>query len=337
MIITQTIHMDLAAMESAPRIHAVQGDTCSRCVCVRLSVAGKPWTPPDDLSVAVRYGKPDGTGGHYDTLPDGTSAWSVEGSSIRLMLAPQMLTDPGRVTAQVEMVSKDKLLATFSMDILVEKDPSAGLVHSQDYINWLQRVEDRLESVLLQAKDSGMFTGATPDFQIGEVITLPGGSDATAVISGTPEAPILSLGIPRGWDFSTESAAHPGCYYRTADGQTEWVNPPMMPSEEYRTSERYGGKTVYTQLIDCGALPNASSKYIREVLPAGSIVVRLFCDVLLEAPTGESIYYEHLAVPNSSISVWAATNSMLPGNLGILTTNDRSGYTAKVTVFYTRD
>ena len=41
-------------------------------------------------------------------------------------------------------------------------------------------------------------TGATPDLQIGTVETLDPGEDATATITGTPEQPILSLGIPQG-------------------------------------------------------------------------------------------------------------------------------------------
>lgn len=40
--------------------------------------------------------------------------------------------------------------------------------------------------------------GATPDFSIGEVTTLPAGSDATATITGTAAAPVLNLGIPQG-------------------------------------------------------------------------------------------------------------------------------------------
>lgn len=32
----------------------------------------------------------------------------------------------------------------------------------------------------------------------------------------------------------------------------EWVNPPMVSGEEYRTTERYGGNPVYTKLINCG-------------------------------------------------------------------------------------
>ena len=43
-------------------------------------------------------------------------------------------------------------------------------------------------------------TGATPDIQIGTVETLPAESPATASIGGTPENPLLNLGIPRGKD-----------------------------------------------------------------------------------------------------------------------------------------
>ncbi len=42
----------------------------------------------------------------------------------------------------------------------------------------------------------------------------------------------------------------------------EWDNPPMRLDIEYRTTERYMGKPVYTKLVDFGALPNATSKII---------------------------------------------------------------------------
>ena len=45
-------------------------------------------------------------------------------------------------------------------------------------------------------------TGTTPDIQIGDVTTLNPGEQATASITGTPENPILNLGIPKGADGS---------------------------------------------------------------------------------------------------------------------------------------
>lgn len=46
-------------------------------------------------------------------------------------------------------------------------------------------------------------------------------------------------------------------------GEWEYINPPMALGIEYRTTERYMGKPVYTKLIDCGKFPSpASSKQI---------------------------------------------------------------------------
>lgn len=41
-------------------------------------------------------------------------------------------------------------------------------------------------------------TGTTPALTIGTVTLLPAGSEATATITGTAEAPMLNLGIPKG-------------------------------------------------------------------------------------------------------------------------------------------
>ena len=40
----------------------------------------------------------------------------------------------------------------------------------------------------------------------------------------------------------------------------EWVNPPMMAGVEYRTTERWNGKAVYTKLIDFGAFNGNTPK-----------------------------------------------------------------------------
>ena len=42
----------------------------------------------------------------------------------------------------------------------------------------------------------------------------------------------------------------------------EWVNPPMEVGVEYRTTERFKGKAVYTMAVDCGKLPNQGTKNI---------------------------------------------------------------------------
>lgn len=51
-----------------------------------------------------------------------------------------------------------------------------------------------------------------------------------------------------------ESTSHPGCYYRTVNGETEWVNPPMELGVAYRTTKRYKGKAVYCALVSIGSI-----------------------------------------------------------------------------------
>lgn len=42
----------------------------------------------------------------------------------------------------------------------------------------------------------------------------------------------------------------------------EWFNPPMLLGVEYRTTERWQGKAVWTQLVSIGQLPNNSTKAV---------------------------------------------------------------------------
>nr|DAH62349.1 MAG TPA: hypothetical protein [Caudoviricetes sp.] len=58
------------------------------------------------------------------------------------------------------------------------------------------------------------------------------------------------------------SPDYPGCYYVLNGSNVEWVNPPLALGVEYRTTERYLGKPVYTMAFSFGALPNASDKVV---------------------------------------------------------------------------
>ena len=48
-----------------------------------------------------------------------------------------------------------------------------------------------------------------------------------------------------------EDPDHPGCFYRMVNGVQEWLNPPMELGVEYKTAERYLGKSVYVKTIEC--------------------------------------------------------------------------------------
>ncbi len=56
-----------------------------------------------------------------------------------------------------------------------------------------------------------------------------------------------------------ESADYPGCYYRMVGDVVEWLNPPMLLGVEYRTTEQYLGKPLYTMLLQFDNLTSSQS------------------------------------------------------------------------------
>lgn len=52
----------------------------------------------------------------------------------------------------------------------------------------------------------------------------------------------------------------------------EWVNPPLVPGTEYRTTKRWNNKAVYVKLVDMGTTPSAGSSKAAEVAPSGSTI-----------------------------------------------------------------
>jgi len=146
--------MDLTKRDVSLIVNAVQGDTYSRNLHISLFSGLHPWTIPEDATVAVRYRKPDHTKGYYDTLPDGTSAWSAQKNVLTIWLAPQMLTVPGSVKVQIELIQGTHILSTFSLIVYVEANPAAGILTSEDYCNWLQWFQDQSDARLLLVQQS---------------------------------------------------------------------------------------------------------------------------------------------------------------------------------------
>lgn len=59
--------------------------------------------------------------------------------------------------------------------------------------------------------------------------------------------------------LGTPNSTYPDCRYIFTEDGYEWINPPMLPGIEYRTTERWNGKVVYTKLVDCGTITNGGS------------------------------------------------------------------------------
>ena len=107
----------------------------------------------------------------------------------------------------------------------------------------------------------------------------------------------------------------------------EWVNPPMQLGVEYRTTERYLGKPVYTKMIDFGAMPNSALKTITfgddtiKMVSAYGITQYGF---IIPGATGDSGY------PSQELQILTSDG----GTVGIITHVDRSTQTAKIVAKY---
>lgn len=132
MTIVNKVSMDLMKSGPIPVVQAVRNDRYSRCLELTLLSDGAAWPVPEMVAAVIRYSKPDGTKGNYDTLPNGDRAWMAEGNVLTVWLAPQVLTAAGPVQLEVVLLQKDVQITTFA--VLVNVRPSAqGGADSQDY------------------------------------------------------------------------------------------------------------------------------------------------------------------------------------------------------------
>lgn len=73
-----------------------------------------------------------------------------------------------------------------------------------------------------------------------------------------------------------------------ADGvwrEFEWVNPPMSLGVEYRTTERWNGKVVYTCLVNCGNPVDGSTKSVNHNL---TMTQCISCEACAISTAGDS-------------------------------------------------
>ena len=121
MIVTHKLTMDLTRREKLPCIDVMQDDKYSRDLQIRVKSNGIRCRLPEDCSVLIRYEKPDETKGFYDTMPDGSRAWSVGEAELTVRLAPQVCTVPGKVKLMVTLLRAEAELNFFEMELNVHK------------------------------------------------------------------------------------------------------------------------------------------------------------------------------------------------------------------------
>jgi hypothetical protein len=91
-----------------------------------------------------------------------------------------------------------------------------------------------------------------------------------------------------------QSTEFPGCYFRTVDGETEWLNPPLVEGIEYRTTERCENKPVYRKSFsvtfseNAGGADSVVTKDITHTTPGFADLVRVHAKYTNES--GKFVY-----------------------------------------------
>lgn len=136
--------------------------------------------------------------------------------------------------------------------------------------------------------------------------------------------------------------AYPGCYYQTVDGEQEWINPPMVSNTEYRTTERFCGKPVYTACTENtqDGIGTFNISMLSENIDPANIISVSAVVYFNEFPVTSSVKeIRKFNLPvfdnNGAIAMYGWINQS--GKLSISVVKDLGEFTVKATVKYTKD
>lgn len=140
MLLTKEVTLNLKYREKPVTVDAMQGDS-GRVLIVRFTAGEVSWEIPQDAQVVLQYRCADGTGGCYDSLPEGAPAYAVNGDVLTVFLAPQLCAVAGITKLQVTIFSAGMQISAFPVEIRVTEQATAEKIGGE-YTNlqkWLQQ------------------------------------------------------------------------------------------------------------------------------------------------------------------------------------------------------
>jgi hypothetical protein len=150
----QVIHklkMDLLRQNNTQIIDAVQLDSNTRKLELSLYEGAMPWAVPDGVLVAIAYRCEDGTRGVYDTLPDDSTAYEIDGNKITITIIPDALAVVGETKMTIivsSSESKEDSLATFPVTFRVAENYSVEAKDPEGYVNLRGWLESEIDKIL---------------------------------------------------------------------------------------------------------------------------------------------------------------------------------------------
>lgn len=150
MLLTKKVTVNLQYREAPIVLDAVQGDS-GRALEITFMAGQDPWEIPAEIQIILQYRCADGTGGIFDTLPDGSAAYVVGENSLTVFLGGNILAVAGKSELQVTILSDGTQISTFPVEIRVAPQVSANAA-AGDYSN-LQQWLDGLKLIGTPGKD----------------------------------------------------------------------------------------------------------------------------------------------------------------------------------------
>lgn len=209
--VVRTIIVELNGYKPAS-IDVSQGDRGSRAVSCRLMADGAPWIVPAGTAVRVAYTLPDGTPGHYATLPDGNLAGTVDGHTVTVVLEDRIMERSG--VAEVSVVLDDGQggqLATWPIRVHVQGGPASN-THPEELPQLGAEYEGRILFVSggvvtplqlgpgLSIRDGVLYVrGASPEEPVGVITTEVVDGDFRVYLDGVEVAPAVDAAGDLTW------------------------------------------------------------------------------------------------------------------------------------------
>ena len=126
MIITHKLSLDLVNGGTVLRISGVQHDKYVRHIELSLFAGGTPWAIPSGVSAVIHYASADGRCGSYDTLADGTAAYTIADNRLTVVLAPQVCAVSGITRLSVCLMKGGTELNTAAIMVHVQGSVQSG-------------------------------------------------------------------------------------------------------------------------------------------------------------------------------------------------------------------
>ena len=361
----QTIYLDISNKLVVPTIYAKQGDVGRRFE-VFLTDSGLPYVPASGSAFSVWYSGASGEG-NYTDIGD-KSAFSVNGNKVAVELITQMFAVDGEGLLCLVLNGSDgSQIASWNIKYVVESIPGAMSEQANAYYTAFSRAVENLpypdESLSVKGK-------AADAAAVGKALEgkAPAGYGLGANPIGVTESTIDAT-VLNGWyafvpntfitlcnitfryghlrvDNFDGNTARQTLYILSGKnivlrrersggvfGEWECENPPMEVGVEYRTTERHNGKVVYAKLVNCGAMPTSNATkqvvyltdaYATEIVRHSAYIRTDYDSLVFSLPyTLNQVNWCVQAIGKNAINLYASY--------------DASGYTAYVTVWYTKD